>query len=111
MLGTRQDVCKTNRNCNTSKFIFDSHVSDAYVFASYLMLVFTVVVVFFSVGRDVRFGPIGTFGDRVAELVHRDLRAGHTIQESLEVEACELVLRLLSQMRGKGSGGARIACF
>ena len=60
--------------------------------------------------KDVRCG-IASFGDRVAELVHRDLRAGHTIQESLEVEACELVLRLLSQMRRKGSGGARIACF
>jgi len=60
--------------------------------------------------RDVRCG-IASFGDRVAELVHRDLRAGYTIQESLEVEACELVLRLLSQMRRKGSGGARIACF
>ena len=56
-------------------------------------------------------GQKRTFGGRVAELVHRDLRAGHTIQESLEVEACELVLRLLSQMRGKGRGGARIACF
>ena len=56
-------------------------------------------------------GQYRTFGDRVAELVHRDLRAGHTIQELLEVEACELALRLLSQMRRKGSGGARIACF
>ena len=56
-------------------------------------------------------GQKRTFGDRVAELVHRDLRAGHPIQESLKVEACELVLRLLSQMRGKGGGGARIACF
>ena len=33
------DVCKTNRNCNTSEIsISNFHVSDAYVFAQLLML-------------------------------------------------------------------------
>src|SRR5262249_60581192 len=51
---------------------------------------------------------------RIIELaasVHCDLRASHTIQQAFEMDACELVLWLLSEMSRKSGNSARIACF
>src|SRR5262245_26822088 len=47
----------------------------------------------------------------LAASVHRDLCTPDTIQQALEVEACEWVLRLLSKMRCERRDGARVACF
>ena len=46
---------------------------------------------------------------RCRPLFHRDPRACRTIQQALEVEACELVLRLLSYMCRESRNGVRIA--
>ena len=67
MLGTVQDVCKTNRNCNTfENLYFDFYVSDAYVPAQNKTGNGGTDVRFGSKAdirnakRHVRFVPIGT---------------------------------------------------
>src|SRR5262249_52408647 len=45
----------------------------------------------------------------VQALFHLDTRACRTIQQSFEVEACELVFRLLSEVSRKRRNGAWIA--
>jgi hypothetical protein len=45
----------------------------------------------------------------VQALFHLDTRACRTIQQSFEVEACELVFRLLSEVSGERCNGAWIA--
>src|SRR5271169_4105267 len=43
------------------------------------------------------------------ELFHRNPRARRAVQKPLEVEACEMILRLLANMRCEGRDGAGIA--
>ena len=42
-------------------------------------------------------------------LVHRDSRSGGSVQETLQVEACQLIIRMLSDLGRKGGHGPRIA--
>src|SRR5262245_5550947 len=48
---------------------------------------------------------------RPTALFHGDSRAFCPIQEPLEMEGRQAILRLLSDMSGKGCDGASIACF
>ena len=64
---------------------------------------------------DCLIGQLPTFGWdllwSLRALFHLDAHAGRAIQQALEVEACELVLRMLSDVSGERGYGVRIAGF